>query len=298
MSWLHRYSLLVAGCTLLLIVAGALVTSNDAGLAVPDWPLSYGTWLPEMEGGILYQHGHRMIAAAVGLLTLILALWIHVTDTRYWMRKVGWSACALMIAQALWGGATVLFLLPKWASIVHALLAHSFFSMVCAIRLMTSESFMRAVESEPDGAWPPLRTVGVVATSMMFIQLSLGAAVRHGLMGVLPHMGGAMLSMAVVVWYIVRILVQYGEHRPLRKLAIALLVLMFVQVLAGLVAYVGRAANAGAPQPLPFMVASTVVHVGLGAVTVAVCVLNTVQVFRSVRGSRDAELAPGMTVVS
>jgi cytochrome c oxidase assembly protein subunit 15 len=295
---LHRYSLFVAACTLLLIVAGALVTSNDAGQAVPDWPLSYGKWMPEMEGGILYQHGHRMIAATVGLLTLVLALWIQVSDSRKWMRQLGWGAFGLVLAQALWGGATVVFLLPKWASVVHALLAHAFFSATCVIALATSKSFVTAGEPKPELAWPPLRRIGLLATLMTFIQLSLGAAVRHGLTSVLPHTLGAMLALGVVLWYIVRILVQYGQDRPLRRLAISLSILMFVQVLAGLVAFVGRAANTEAPQPLTFMVAATVVHVGLGALTVAVCVLNTVQVFRSVRGIENAELAPGMTVVS
>ena len=84
--WLHRYTVLVAVCTLFLVVAGGLVTSNDAGLSVPDWPLSYGKLMPKMEGGIFFEHGHRMVATTVGILTIGLAIWLWHSEKRRWMR--------------------------------------------------------------------------------------------------------------------------------------------------------------------------------------------------------------------
>src|SRR5271169_5826202 len=72
----HAFAVFTACCTFLLLIAGALVTSNDAGLSVPDWPLSYGSLMPPMIGGIFYEHGHRMIASFVGLLSIILAVWL------------------------------------------------------------------------------------------------------------------------------------------------------------------------------------------------------------------------------
>ena len=104
----NRYSIFLAGCTVLLLTAGALVTSNDAGLAVPDWPLSYGSFMPPMIGGIFYEHGHRMIATLVGMLTIGLAVWLSRVEPRRWVRRMGWTAVGLVIAQGLLGGLTVL----------------------------------------------------------------------------------------------------------------------------------------------------------------------------------------------
>ena len=124
--WLHRFAVATAGATLLLIVAGALVTSNEAGLAVPDWPLSYGTWMPPMVGGIFYEHGHRMIGASVGLLTIILALWLWRAERRSWLRRLGFIGVAAVVLQGVLGGITVLYLLPWPVSVGHASLAQLF----------------------------------------------------------------------------------------------------------------------------------------------------------------------------
>src|SRR3990170_5700069 len=100
----HRFVQVTAACTFLLLIAGGLVTSNDAGLAVPDWPLSYGTWLPPMVGNIVYEHGHRMVAAFVGLLTVTVAVWLWLREPRRWVRRLGLAALAALIAQGLLGG--------------------------------------------------------------------------------------------------------------------------------------------------------------------------------------------------
>ena len=110
--WLHRYAVALAVCTLFLVVAGASVTSKQAGLSVPDWPLSYGQVMPQMTGGVLFEHGHRMVATFVGLLTIGLAIWLGRAEQRAWMRKLGWIALGAVIVQGLLGGLTVLLLLP------------------------------------------------------------------------------------------------------------------------------------------------------------------------------------------
>src|SRR5437762_7368185 len=102
--WLHRYAVVVAICTLLLVVAGGLVTSRDAGLSVPDWPLSYGKLMPRMEGGILYEHGHRMVAATVGLFTIVSMVWMFCTEGRKWLRWLSVIALVAVIAQGVIGG--------------------------------------------------------------------------------------------------------------------------------------------------------------------------------------------------
>src|SRR4051812_7071665 len=125
---LHRWSILLACCTLLLVIAGGLVTSRDAGLSVPDWPLSYGQLMPPMEGGILYEHGHRMIATTVGLFTIVSMIWLYRSERRRWLRWLGAIALVAVIAQGVLGGLTVLLLLPWWISTAHACLAQLFFA--------------------------------------------------------------------------------------------------------------------------------------------------------------------------
>ena len=111
--WLHRYAWLLAGATFLLIIAGAAVTSNRAGLAVPDWPNTYGHFmfafpLSKMVGGIFYEHGHRMLASIVGVLTIALAVWLWLSAPKSKRRWLGVGALAAVIAQGILGGLTVL----------------------------------------------------------------------------------------------------------------------------------------------------------------------------------------------
>ncbi|HVZ61321.1 MAG TPA: COX15/CtaA family protein, partial [Terriglobales bacterium] len=133
------FATFVAGTTFLLLIAGALVTSNDAGLAVPDWPTSFGSFaMPRMVGGVLYEHGHRMIAALTGLLTIALAVWTRLADRRGWMRKLAWAALGTIVAQGILGGMTVLHFLPPAISTAHALVGQTFFCIAVSIALFTS----------------------------------------------------------------------------------------------------------------------------------------------------------------
>src|SRR5437870_372472 len=185
--WLHRYTVVVAICTLFLVVAGGLVTSNDAGLSVPDWPLSYGKLMPPMEGGVFFEHGHRMVATTVGFLTIILALWLWRSETRRWMRGLGLVALAAVIAQGLLGGATVIYMLPKPVSISHACLAQLFFSTTVLIAMFTSAAWRRHEPIIEDSGSPSLRALALAAPACVLAQLALGAAARHRALGVLPH---------------------------------------------------------------------------------------------------------------
>src|SRR5208337_2295199 len=109
---LHRFAVLTAGATFCLIFVGGLVTSTGSALAVPDWPLSFGKFFPRMEGGVLYEHGHRMIAGTVAIMTLLMALWAWRREERRFVRNLALFAFALVIFQAVLGGLTVLLLLP------------------------------------------------------------------------------------------------------------------------------------------------------------------------------------------
>src|SRR5437762_452953 len=242
-AWLHRYTVVVAICTLFLVVAGGLVTSNDAGLSVPDWPLSYGKLMPKMEGGIFFEHGHRMVATTVGLLTIILAVWLWRADPRRWMRRLGWIALAAVIAQGLLGGMTVIFMLPKPVSISHACLAQLFFSTTVAIALFTSDAWKRGAPTINDTGAPPLHWLAIATPACILAQLALGASARHKALGVLPHVVGALFATAMVLWIAVRVLIRHSEHDALRRSALALLSITFLQVFLGIAAYMSRIAT-------------------------------------------------------
>ena len=150
LRWLHRLACLTAGATFLLIVAGASVTSHRAGLSVPDWPTTYGQPmfrfpLSRMVGGIFYEHGHRLIASAVGLLTTLLALWTFFGQKNPLVRRLGLAALGAVLAQGILGGLTVKFFLPPPVSIAHAALAEAFFCLLIALAMVTSPRW-----EEPD----------------------------------------------------------------------------------------------------------------------------------------------------
>jgi cytochrome c oxidase assembly protein subunit 15 len=178
---LHRFSKFVAACTVLLLLAGSLVTSTGSGLSVPDWPTTYGwnmfTFPPsKWVGGIFYEHGHRLIASGVGFLTIILAAWLWIADPRRWMKRLGAIALFSVILQGLLGGLTVRYFLPAPISTAHAGLAEIFFCMTVAIALFTSEGWRRGDDQVDDAT---LRLVASATTAIIYLQILIGATMRH-----------------------------------------------------------------------------------------------------------------------
>jgi cytochrome c oxidase assembly protein subunit 15 len=284
--WLHRYAVALAVCTLFLVVAGASVTSKQAGLSVPDWPLSYGQVMPQMTGGVLFEHGHRMVATFVGLLTIGLAIWLARAEQRAWMRKLGWIALGAVILQGLLGGLTVLLLLPPAVSVSHACLAQLFFSTTVAIAIFTSRSWQAGAEMVEDYGKPSLRSLAVVIPALVLVQIALGAAFRHGAMTVLPHILGAMVVAGAILILCAFVLHQFPEHRALRPTAMTLMAVTFVQVMLGIGAYYARLDAARNPVA---MVIVTVAHVATGALTLASSVALAIQIRRNVREAHQTE---------
>jgi cytochrome c oxidase assembly protein subunit 15 len=280
--WLHRYAILLAVCTLLLLVAGASVTSNQAGLSVPDWPLSYGKVMPEMKGGVFYEHGHRMIATLVGFLTVIMAVWLWKADDRRWMRNLGLAAVAAVIVQGVLGGMTVKFMLPKPVSISHACLAQLFFSTTVAIAIFTSASWRRGPQIVEDSGWPSLRSLALSAPVVVLVQLALGAGYRHQAFSVLPHIFGAIFVTGFLTTVTVFVLAQYANHSVLRRTAWTLMGVTAVQVVLGIVTYLARLSSIDSPVPPQSTVLLTVLHVATGALTMASAVALAIQVRRNV----------------
>jgi cytochrome c oxidase assembly protein subunit 15 len=179
--WLRRATYLVAGATFVLLLAGGMVTSTGSGLAVPDWPLSFGQVMPEMRGGVLYEHGHRMIASLVGLLIVIEAIWLQRVEPRTWVRRLAWVAVAGVVVQGLLGGLTVLLKLPDPISIAHAGLAELVFVLTVAIAIACSHGWARASELAPgiDCRVPALPTLAAALAFLVWLQILLGAWMRH-----------------------------------------------------------------------------------------------------------------------
>lgn len=294
----HRFAVFTAVCTFFLLIAGALVTSNDAGLSVPDWPLSYGSLTPPMVGGIFYEHGHRMIASFVGLLSIVLSVWLwrvasRGSVTQRWLRWLGVAALGAIVAQGLLGGLTVLFFLPPWVSSAHATLAQIFFSTVVSIALFTSAWWEREpVVWRSDFRSPSLHAVSVATVGAVFVQLILGAAFRHKAFGIIPHLAGAVVVAGLIFWLAGALKRRFPGVPELRSAARGLHILIGLQLLLGAAAYWSRLYAARFPQPIPVMVALTVAHVVTGALVLVTTVLVTLVCYRLVRSAAAPIAAP------
>jgi protoheme IX farnesyltransferase len=259
-----------------------MVTSTGSGLAVPDWPLSYGRLMPPMVGGIFYEHGHRMIAATVGLLTVIQAIWLQLRARKRSLRILGWAAVGAVVAQGLLGGLTVLLLLPPAISIAHAGLAEIFLCLNVSIAFFSSQwsDHLRAMEK---GDAPIAGTTALVM--LVYAQIIIGALMRHLHAGLaIPdfplsfghlvppflseqiavnfahRVGGMVVALAVIAMFIR--LRRYEPRHPLRQIALLLLMVVPAQILLG-----GYTVWSG-KQPV-----ITSLHVVTGALTLALSLL-------------------------
>ncbi len=256
---LHRYALAVASATGLLLFVGGLVTSTGSGLAVPDWPLSFGQVFPPMKGGVLFEHGHRMVAATVGLLTVILAAWLWRSESRAWVRRLGALALTAVIVQGVLGGLTVRLRLPVAVSAAHAGVAELFFCLTGTLALVTSRSWLVPEEPTPDSGRPSLRALSAVTVGAAYLQILVGALVRHTGAGLaipdfplsfgrlvppftnelvlyqFAHRAGAALVALLVIWTASRTLRQHGHRPSLARPALLLLLLLAWQIYLGAV---------------------------------------------------------------
>jgi cytochrome c oxidase assembly protein subunit 15 len=290
-----------------LIIAGALVTSNDAGLATEDWPLSNGQFFPEMVGNLFWEHGHRMVATTVGMLTIGLLIYILAKEKRRWVRRLGVAALLAVIAQGLLGGLTVKLLLPLAVSTAHATLAQLFFCITVSLAVFTSRSWMEArplskAQPEENGT-VPLRYLYTTALVTIFLQLIIGATLRHSATWnehlptelILAHIGGALAVTLALGSAAMNTLLRHKGHSFLTRPATLALVLLVAQLLLGLAAYLTRLASPNDPQPLNPMISITVAHVACGAlvfVTTIVLTLRTYKVLPATGAAIDLAARP------
>jgi cytochrome c oxidase assembly protein subunit 15 len=281
--------------TFLLIIAGALVTSNDAGLSVPDWPTSFGSLykIPKLVGGVKFEHTHRMIAQMAGLLTIILAVWMWRAEKRRWLRILALSAIGIVIAQGVLGGLTVLFYLPPAISSAHAALAQTFFCIAVAMALFTGQKW---IEEQPrvefDSRRPSLFTLTLLSIFVLYVQLVLGAMFRHHGLSWWPHVVHAVVVSFVLAWTAVRALTVYPNIQAVRRPAVLMLSLVIAQLCLGFTAFLTRVAwGRDDVQPELPMVISTVSHVAVGALLLATTVILAIQVWRHVPVAFEERLA-------
>lgn len=294
---LHRFSLLVAGATFFLIIAGALVTSNDAGLATEDWPLSNGQFFPAMVGNLFWEHGHRMVATTVGMLTIVLLVYLFRKEPRRWVRRLGLFALFMVVAQGLLGGLTVKLMLPLAVSTAHATLAQIFFCTTVALAVFTSRSWTNQELSLEEKGTLPVRYVCLAAAATVFLQLILGATLRHSATWdkhlptdlVVAHIGGALALTLLLASAAIMILRRHGGEAFLTRPAVIGLALLTLQLMLGVAAYLTRLASPNEPQPLNPMVGITVAHVACGALVFATTIVLTLRSFKVLRAA-DSEV--------
>jgi cytochrome c oxidase assembly protein subunit 15 len=308
---LHRFAVFTTLTTVALIFVGGLVTSTESGLSVPDWPTTYG-WnmftfpYSKWVGGIFYEHSHRLLASFVGFLTIVLTVWTWMKESRKWVRWLAAAALATVIMQGILGGLTVRFLLPTPISTAHACLAQTFFCLIISIALFTSEDWkagLPTIEEQTGGV--RLTTLCVMTTGAIYIQLIVGALMRHMSAGlaipdfplafgrIIPpftsdkivvhfaHRIGALIVTAMIVWTFSRIRRAYSDHPILYRPAVVMFVLVLIQLTLG--AFTVWTAKSVIP---------TTAHVATGAMTLGASFFLTVRAFGSVVKRRPALIYP------
>lgn len=293
---LNRFAILVACATFFLIIAGALVTSNDAGLATSDWPLSNGQFLPEMVGNMFYEHGHRMIATTVGLLTIALCIYIRVKEKRMWVWRLALFALIAVCAQGILGGLTVKMMLPQSVSTAHATLAQLFFCATVSLAVFTSRSWTEARAMREERGTLPLRYLCTAALATIFLQLVLGATLRHAgkwdehlpVHLVLAHIGGAVAVTLALGSTSLTVLRRHKDDVFLTRPAMIAMALLMVQLFLGVAAYLTRIQSPNEPQPLHPMIGITVAHVACGALVFATTIVLTLRTYRVLPASEAA----------
>lgn len=293
--WLHRFAFFTSGMTVLLLAAGALVTGTGSGLAVPDWPLSFGQFFPPMVGGVLFEHGHRMVAGTVAILTFLLAGYFWMREPRGWVRGLALCAVGAVLMQATLGGITVLFKLPKMVSVSHACLAQLFFSITTVLVMVTSPAWKKTPQplAAEEGVLVPLPALCVLVNVAFFLQLLMGAVMRHSHAGLaipdfplsfgklvppefpfpvaihFAHRMGAFTLIGLVTWLTVRVYTRQPSQLGLIATVGALSALVASQLLIGAFVIWTR-------RPIPL----TTFHLVVGAMCLATSFLLTAQVLR------------------
>jgi heme a synthase len=282
----HRFAVFVLLWTVLLFVAGALVTSNAAALSVPDWPKSFGTWFPSLrqlaKGGALFEHSHRVIAGVLGVLLLAEAVVIWLKDERKWLRWFAAIAVGGVVVQSILGGEVVRRLLQYWLPVLHACFAQIMFGAILCMAVFTSKWWIEEHKQLEDRGGISIHSIALLNAIAMFVQVFLGAGFRHQYVAIWPHIVGAGVVLAVMIWT-AAVLRRRFDDSPELSFGRALLHSMVgLQILLGIAAYWSRLITADALEPMPLMVWLTVIHTVFGALVFAASILVVLLCYRLV----------------
>ena len=272
------------------------MTSNDAGLSIPDWPTSFGSFsVPPLRGGVRFEWSHRAIAGSIIILTISIAVWTWFAEKRRWMKWLSLAALGTVITQAILGGLTVLLFQPPWVSSAHAAVGQTFFCIAVTIAVFTGRRWVEEVPRiEIDTRRPSMITLSLLSIFVLYVQLILGAMFRHHGMGWWPHVFNAPVVAIVLGWTGVRALSMYSKIEAVRRPAVLVLGLMITQLCLGFLAFMTRVAwGRDAVQPETSMVVSTVAHVAVGALLLATAVVLAIQVWRHVPVSFEQRVPGG-----
>ncbi len=282
---IHTLAIAQVASTAFLIFVGGTVTSNDAGLAVPDWPTTFGQNMflyppSQWVGGVFYEHTHRLLGAAVGLLAIVLVLAAHLREPRLWVKAFAWIMLLAVILQGLLGGFRVTEVSITLA-VIHGCLGQLFLCMTVCMALFTTRTWNetgQVIQGSAAGRWLCVFTSGLV-----FLQLIVGALYRHMNIGLAYHVAGAIvvtLAIGTVMMWITG--GEYRKHALLMRLTLLMSTLLIIQLVLGLIAYlmVTRIVPGRAPTFWEWFIPSA--HVVVGAGVLALSVGLTVAVWRFV----------------
>lgn len=289
--WPHRLAVMTACATFPLLFIGGLVTSKGAGLAVPDWPTTFGynmflyPW-SKMVGNIFYEHSHRLVASGVGLLTIVLALSLWLQERRNWLRWLGVTALVLVVIQGVLGGMRVV-LLEHSLAIVHASLAQAFFALAVSLALFTSAEWREEVTDRPVADSNRLRRLAAVTTGLIYLQVFFGAVLRHTGLRLDAHLLFAALVTLHIVLLVVRIMKSHSDNSRLTRPAVFLTAMLIVQVFLGTVSYLAKFTTLFR-MPVDATVVFTTTHLVIGALMLVTSLVLTLRSYRYPTASKPA----------
>ena len=281
--WPHRLAVVLACATFPLLFIGGLVTSKGAGLAVPDWPTTFGynmflyPW-SKMVGNIFYEHSHRLVASGVGLLTIALTLAFWLQERRRWLRWLGIAALLLVILQGVIGGLRVV-LLENTLAIVHAAFAQAFFALTVSLAIFTSPDWNSEPSDKPITDGGRLSRLCAVTTGLIYIQAIFGAVLRHTGERVDAHLFFATLVALHVIFVLVRIMKFHADLPKLTRPASFLGVLLLLQLMLGIGSYFGKFTSM-LGLSMGTLVILTTTHLVTGALMLATSLLLTLRAYR------------------
>jgi len=281
--WPHRLAVILACATFPLLFIGGLVTSLGVGLAVPDWPTTFGhnmflyPW-SNMVGGVFYEHGHRLVASSVGLITILLAVTLWFEEKRNWLRWLGVTALGLVIGQGVLGGLRVV-LLQQTLAIIHACFAQAFFALTVSLALFTSAEWRDRAGAQPIADGGRLRRLGAITTALIYLQIVFGAVLRHSGEGLEAHLLIAALVAIHVILLLLRVTRAHWNHVKLVRPAYYLGMLLLLQLMLGSASYFGKFTTV-LRWPDEALVLLTTTHLIVGALMLAISLVITLRAYR------------------